>query len=198
MALPLDDGMTKIISDYSINLGSGIPQVYGSGLFYNYVLQQKSKSTDLRGYNTAIDVEGIKFYYDIKSANILGTNYICVCQPNSLQWVEYMRYTGFKAGTKPGASQFFTLPLPMQVGSEIVPVLFDVQLRYNDCAATFTDAYYGNQITLEKGYNLILSKTSGLFCIPADAYRGTDRLKGNRGTLLYEIDNNCDNCVADI
>jgi len=76
----------------------------------------------------------------------------------------------------------------------VLPILFDVQLRYNDCATVFTDAYYGTQTTLQKGYNLIISKTSGLFTIPKDAYRGTDRLVGNRGTLLYEIENVCDNC----
>ena len=195
LALPLDDGLTEILSDYAINMGMGQPQVFGSGLFYNFMLQQKAKSANFSGYNTAIEAAGLKFYHDLQSANILGTNQILVCQPNSLQWVEYMRYTGFKAGLKPGASQFFILPIPMQVGADVVPVMFDVQLRYNDCAETFTDAYYGTPIVLEKGYNLILSKTSGLFTIPADAYRGTDRLVGNRGTLLYEIENVCDNCV---
>jgi hypothetical protein len=191
----LNDGMTKIMSDYKINLGSGIPQVVGSGLFYNYLLQQPSKSADMTGYDTSIMAAGVKFYHDLQSASILGTDHILVCQPNVLQWVEYLQYTGFKAGIKPGASQFFTIPLPMQVGSDIVPVYFDVQLRYNDCAQIFTDEIYQQPITLQKGYNLIISKTSGLFTIPNDAYFPSDRMFGNRGTLLYEIDNNCDICT---
>jgi hypothetical protein len=107
-----------------------------------------------------------------------------------------MRYTGFKAGVKPGASQFFVIELPMQMGNDVIPVKFDVQLRYNDCDETFTDAYYGTPLTLHKGYNLIISKTSGLFAIPADAYRATDPMVGNRGTLRYALSNNCDTCVS--
>lgn len=194
LALPLDDGLTEILTDYSVNMGMGEPQVFGSGLFYNFMLQQKAKSANFSGYNTAIEAAGMKFYHDLQTATIFGANQIIVCQPNSLQWIEYMQFTGFKAGIKPGASQFFTLPLPVQIDADVLPILFDVQLRYNDCATVFTDAYYGTQTTLQKGYNLIISKTSGLFTIPKDAYRGTDRLVGNRGTLLYEIENVCDNC----
>jgi hypothetical protein len=193
--LLLNDGLTEILSDYKINGGSGMPQIFGSGLFFNYMLQQKSKSADQSGYNSAIEAAGLKFYHDMQAAGILGANEIVVAQPNSLQWVEYMHYTGFKAGVKPGASQFFTLPLPVQMGTDVIPVLFDVQLRYNDCAETFTDAYYGTALSLQKGYNLIISKHSGLFTIPADAYRATDLLTGNRGTLRYEITNACDVCA---
>jgi hypothetical protein len=189
----LTDGMTQILSDYIINGGSGIPQVVGSGLFHNYMLQQPSKSADQTGLDTSIMAAGVKFYHDLQAANIFGANEILVVQPNALQWVEYLQYTGFKAGMK-GTSEFFTLKLPMQVGSEVIPIEFDVQLRYNDCDVAYTDAYYGTALTLHKGYNIIISKKSGLFTIPSDAYRGTDPLVGNRGTLLYSITNTCDNC----
>ena len=190
----LTDGLNQILADYTINAGKGVPQIVGSGLFHNFMLQQNAKSADGAGYNTAIQAAGVKFYHDLQAANIFGANEILVVQPNALQWVEYMQYTGFKAGQKPGASEFFTVKLPMQIGTEVIPVEFDVQLRYNDCAETFTDAYYGTTSTLQKGYNLIISKTSGLFTIPADAYRATDPLVGNRGTLLYTITNTCDSC----
>lgn len=193
--LRLNDGLTQILSDYKINGGRGVPQVYGSGLFFNFMLQQASKTGyNGTGFDTSVQAAGLKFFHDLQAAAILGANEIVVCQPDSLQWVEYMQYTGFKAGQKPGASQFFTLPLPMQIGTEVIPVEFDVQLRYDDCPATYTDAYYGTSISVDKGYNLIISKKSGLFMIPADAYRATDPLTGNRGTLRYQITNSCDAC----
>ncbi len=190
----LTDGLTLLLSDYKINGGIGTPQIFGSGLFYNFMLQQASKSADQTGFDTSVMAAGVKFYHDLQAANILGANEIVVCQPNSLQWVEYLQYKGFKAGVKPGASEFFTIMLPFQNGADVIPIEFDVQLRYNDCAETFTDAYYGTPLTLQKGYNLILSKKSGLFTIPADAYRATDPLFGNRGTLNYTVTNTCDNC----
>ena len=56
----------------------------------------------------------------------------------------------------------------------VTPVNFDAQLKYDDCGGTYTDAYSGQSVSLEKGYNLILSKTFGLYQIPADAYRMED------------------------
>lgn len=187
--LLLTDGLTQILSDYKVNAGTGTPQVFGSGLFFNFMLQQAAKSADQRGLDTAIQAAGIKFYHDLQAANILGANEILVVQPNALQWVEYLEYTGFKAGVKPDGSQFFTLPLPVQMGSEVMLIDFDVQMKYNSCAETITDAYYSTPLTVQKGWQIIISKRSGLFTIPADAYRATDPLAGNRGTLLYQITN---------
>lgn len=187
--LLLTDGLTQILSDYKVNAGTGVPQVWGSGLFFNFMVQQAAKANDQRGLDTAIQAAGLNFYHDLQAANILGANQIVVAQPNSLQWVEYMEYTGFKAGVKPDGSEFFVLPLPVQIGSEVKLIDFDIQIRYNSCAETVTDAYYGTPLTLEKGWQIIISKRSGLFQIPADAYRATDPLVGNRGTLRYTITN---------
>jgi hypothetical protein len=190
----LTDGLNQILADYTINGGKGVPQVFGSGLFHNFMLQQNAKSADQSGYNTAIQAAGVKFYHDLQAANVLGANEIIVAQPNTLQWIEYMQYTGFKAGLKPDGSEFFVISLPMQIGADVKLIDFDVQLKYNSCPEIFTDAYYGTTSTLQKGYNIIISKKSGLFTVPADAYRGTDLLTGNRGTLLYSITNTCDSC----
>lgn len=187
--LPLDNGLTQILADYKNNGGRGTPQVWGSGLFYNFLLQQPSKSADNSGFDTSVMAAGVKFYHDLSAASILGTNQIGVYEPNAIQIVEYMEYTGFKAGTKPGASIFGVLTLPMMSNGEVLPVDFDFQLKYNDCQTTMTDAYYGTTLTLEKGFNLIISKQCGLFTIPDSAFRINDELYGNRGSYRYTITN---------
>ena len=186
---PLNDGETRILSDYKINGGKGRPMVVGSGLMYQYMLQQIAKSPNNAGIDTRIFANAMTFFHDLSAPTNLGSNQIIVYQPNAIQMVEYMEYTGFKAGPKPGASIFGTLSLPMGMGDEVLPVEFDWQLRYSDCATTMTDAYYGTTLTLQKGYNFILSKQCGLFAIPSQAYRATDVLNGNRGSLRYTITN---------
>lgn len=185
----LTDGLTKVLSDYSINGGKGIPQVVGSGLMFNFMLQQASKVADQSGFDTTIMAAGLKFYHDLTASSALGTNQFIVYEPNAIQLVEYMEYTGFKAGPKPGASSFGVIPLPMVVGGEVKPVLFDYQLKYNDCTTTISDMYYGTTITLEKGFNLILSKQCGLFTIGTQAFRATDVLNGNRGSYRFTATN---------
>lgn len=191
----LTDGITKILSDFQINSGRGTPIVWGSGLMNNFMNQLPARSANQSGYNPAIEAQGLKWYFDQKSQSVLGANQIGVMEANALQWVEYLEFTGFKKGQFPGNSIFGVLPLPMRISNgDLKKVWFDYQLRYSDCAKTITDQYYGTPITLQKGWTLILSKHSGLFTIPSDAYRGTDVLSGNRGTYRYTITNNCDNC----
>lgn len=191
----LTDGLTQIMSDYMINLGSGTPQVWGSGLMNNFMLQLASTGMNQSGFNPAIQAAGMKWYFDQTSAGVLGANQIIVAQPNTVQWVEYLQYTGFKGGVKPGSSIFGTFTLPMFLNeTQIAPIGFDFQLKYNDCATSMTDQYYGTTFTMQKGWSLIISKKSGLYTLPNDAYRGTDTMSGNRGTLRYEITNTCDNC----
>jgi hypothetical protein len=185
----LTDGMTQILADYKNNGGMGVPKVWGSGLMYNFLLQQASKSADQSGFDTSVMARGVNFFHDLSAGSILGSNQIVVYEPNAIQMVEYLEYTGFKAGAKPGASFFGVLTLPMVSNGEILPVDFDFQLKYNDCQTTLTDAYYGTELVLEKGYNLIISKQAGLFTIPDDAYRINDELYGNRGSLRYTLTN---------
>jgi hypothetical protein len=185
----LTQGLTQIFADYKTNGGRGIPKIWGSGLMYNFLLQQPSKSFDQSGFDSSVMAKGVNFFHDLSATSILGTNEIVVYEPNAVQIIEYLEYTGFKAGAKPGGSFFGTCTLPMKLNGEVLPVDFDFQLKYNDCQTTMTDAYYGSELVLEKGYNLILSKQSGLFTIPDDAFRINDILHGNRGSLRYTITN---------
>jgi hypothetical protein len=185
----LTQGLTQILADYKNNGGMGTPKIWGSGLFQNFMFQQGSKSFDQSGFNSSVMAAGVNYFNDISATSILGANEIVVYEPNAIQIVEYLEYTGFKGGQKPGASFFGILTLPAIFNGEVVPVDFDFQLKYNDCQTTLTDAYYGGELVLEKGFNLIITKQSGLFTIPDDAFRINDILHGNRGSLRYTITN---------
>ena len=186
---PLNQGITEILQDYQFNEGSGTPKMVGEGLPHSFFLQQIAKDNDQSGINSAILARGIQFFYDPFIATAFAADQAMVYEPEAVQIVEYMEYKGFKAGVKPGGSTFFTMFLPMRNGEKVTPVEFDVQLRYNDCEVTETDAYYGTSLTLSKGWSVIISKQCALWSIPSGAYRGTDVLSGNRGSYRYAFTN---------
>ncbi len=188
---PLASGATEILTDYSINLLSGNPIVLAdpAGLWSKFNKQQYAKSPNFAGLNTVLEASRFMSFEDAKVSSLLAINDILVIEPNSVQIVEYMVYTAYKSGWKPGASMFGTIPLPVQVNDRVVPVEFDYQLRYSDCATTLTDQYYGTPIAIQRGYTLILSKKTGLFQIPSDAYRAIDPNVGVNGVLRYSITN---------
>ena len=183
----LSAGVTKLMADYKQNRMNGRPIIVGAGLMYNWFLQSAATTgSSFTGLDTRVQAAGMDFFldYDVDAAIGGTTNDILVYEKDAIQIVEYMKYQGFKAGAKPGASIFGTITLPMQNSDgTLVPVKFDYQLRYNDCAVT------EGGVTYEKGYNMILSKNFGLYTIPTDAYKSTDVLYGNRGSLAYNVTN---------
>jgi len=160
------------------------------------MLEQAAKSPNQAGLDSRIQSGQVDFYYSEEFANQLGANNIGVDEKDAVQIVEYLRYQGFKAGVKPGGSVFGTIPVPIVTpNGEVKAVMFDFQLRYNDCAQAFTDAYTGASLgNLPKGYNFILSKQFGLYTLPTDAYKVGDTLRGNRGSLRYNVTNSCETC----
>ena len=191
--VPLNNAPTEILSDFQLNSMTGRPLVVGAGLMYNWALNQPViGGPNASGIDIARQIANFDFFYDLEIEQQLGSNHIVVMEKDAIQLVEYLEYQGWKAGTKPGASTFGTVTLPMMQGGQLVPVQFDYQLRYNDCAQDFT--VDDETVTLQKGYNLILSKRFGLYTIPTTAYRTGDPLAGNRGTLRYVINNDCDTC----
>lgn len=195
--LSLTDGLTQILSDFRLNNMAGRPIVVGGGLFNNFMMQQASKLGGLNGFDTRIQAAGLDFFYDNDVADIIDTNNILVYEKNAVQLVEYLKYRGFKAGQK-GTSVFGIAPLPFYTttasgGMQLLPINVDLQLKYNDCEAEFDTGGYGTT-TLQKGWNMIVSKNYGLWTIPSTAYQAADPLSGNRGSLLYDITNDCDTC----
>ena len=193
---PLDQGMNKLLTDYKRNEGFGRPQVVGAGFMLSYAMQQFGKAGfDESGVDSRIPFGAIDYYYDEDVESKWGSNQIGVFQPNAVQLVEYLRYQGFKAGSKPGASEFSVISMPVFMGKEDVAVLdFDLQVKYYDCAETITDAYTGGSLDIEKGWSIILSKQFGLYTLGSTEYRAEDPLTGNRGSLRYTLTNDCDSC----
>lgn len=187
--LPLHDGITELMSDMTVNLVSGEPFIVGNGLWLNYFQQQKSKGIAQNGLNTAVEAGGLKFLYDNSSISLLGANQALAFEANATQIVEYLKFQGFKSGTR-GTSDFGVISLPYQATSNLVKMVdFDYQLKYNDCPTVITDEYYGTTTTLDRGYQLILSKTCGLFQIPQGAYSAADPNYGVNGSFRYVATN---------
>lgn len=188
--LALNGGITKVLTDYTNNLGYGKPHVIGNGLIQGYFQQQRSKGNAQNGLNSSIESGDMMYHQDVDSVSLLGANQFITLQPNVAQIVETYKYKGVFAGYK-GNSYFFTMMLPYQATpNQVEMVEFDAQLKYFDCPGNvMTDAYYGTSLTVGRGWNLILSKTCGLFQIPQDAYRAADDLFGNNGILRYTLTN---------
>lgn len=191
----LTTGMPKLMGDYKLNNLSGTPNVVGAGLFYQYMLTQPYKGLDQSGFNSAMATSMVNFFADQDFANIVGSNHIGVFEPGSIQLVEYLEYTGFKAGQKPGASEFGVIALPAVASDgSLLPVKFDWQLKYIDCPTTLTDAYSGSTATYQKGWSFIMKKDFGLFQVPSDSYRQEDGQYSVNGSLRYNVTNACDTC----
>lgn len=191
------EGFPRLLGDYRKNNLTGRPQIVGAGNFANVALAQAMRSgADQFGYDYRIALAGFDFWMDQNFDDVVGSNVIGVFEPGAVKMVEYNRYTGDKAGNK-GVSEFFQIVLPYvdPLSNIVVPVRFDAQLKYDDCGSTYTDAYSGQSVSLEKGYNLILSKTFGLFQIPSDAYRHEDAQRSVNGALRYTVTTNCDTCA---
>ena len=191
------EGFPRLLADYRKNNLTGRPQVVGGGNFLNVIMANGLKTgADQFGMDTRIALAGMDFYFDQDFDSVIASNNIGVFEPGAVKFVSYDRYTGFKAGNK-GVSEFFQITLPYidNVTGLVTPVNFDAQLKYDDCGGTYTDAYSDQSVTLEKGYNLILSKTFGLYQIPADAYRMEDSQFLVNGALLYSVTTNCDTCA---
>jgi hypothetical protein len=191
----LTTGMPKLMGDYKLNNLSGTPNVVGAGLFYQYMLTQPYKGLDQSGFNSALSTGLINFYADQDFADTVGSNQIGVFEPGAVQLVEYLEYTGFKAGQKPGASEFGVIALPAVASDgSLLPVKFDWQLKYIDCPTTLTDAYSGSSSTYQKGWSFIMKKDFGLFQLPSDSYRQEDGNYSVNGALRYNVTNACDTC----
>jgi hypothetical protein len=193
--LPLNDGMTRVLAEtIKAEFAPGKPQVVGNGLALNYFQQQRAKGLAQSGLNTVIEAGDMDFYYDQFTQTSLGANEMLVISPESMQLVEFDRYVGPTFAGMHGTSQFGTFVLPMQIGTNLnkVDVSFDFQLRYIDCPSGVAELsdYYGSPLSGFRGYQMIISKTCGLFQVPTtQAYQPGDFMAGSNGVLRYTLTN---------
>lgn len=194
----LNTGITKILADAQDNEFCGAINLVGSGLMNNFTIQQMVSCCNAAGVDMS-RFSGFNWYNDVYAKTAWGTNQVGVFSEGSVGLIDLVRYKGFRAGKK-GTSEFFTLPMPVpcpNCNGGYETLIFDAQLRYFDCPGDI-DPECGDSVPFNRGYQLIISKSFGLFNIPSDAYQndvaydtdcGVDRLSGNNGTLRYTITN---------
>jgi hypothetical protein len=193
---PLTEGLNEVFAQAQDNqFANGKLQIFGSGLFRNFMLNQPAKTFDQSGLNTVIQAMGVDFFYDIKAQSILGANQFAVVSPDSIQLVEFPRYSGAYGGRKM-TSDFGSFYLPMNVVDSYgqvtqKEVLFDFQLKYLDCpsAVAATNDYYGSPNSGYRGWQMIISKTCGLFQLPTNQYRASDILDQTNGIIRFTATN---------
>ena len=170
----LGDGIVKLIYDYQLNEIAGTPQIVGNGIITQYdILQSLKRGIDGGGFGA----NPVNVYPDVNTVSAWGANHFGVFVPGLTSFVDYNKYVGNFAGMK-GGSLFFTMPVPVQLANgTLTTLVFDCQLKYNDCPDT--------ELEINRGYVIQISKNYSLFNAPADMFKNTDRMKGFNGSLHY-------------
>jgi hypothetical protein len=189
---PLTDGFTKLIDQAQQNeFNIQDAMLVGSGLINAYMIQHMfgAKGLAQNGLNTAALAMGKNYFFDIDAANAWGANKFGVFDKGSVQFLDVNRFTGFKAGVRPG-SIFFNAPLPLADAfgdPSISKMNFDFQIRYIDCPQSVE--IDGTPTDVGRGWIVTIGKSFHQVNLPSDLYKTGDRLEGNNGTLLYTASN---------
>ena len=185
-------GIGKLLADAQDNEFSGMPLLAGGGLFNNFMNEKGFSTAGFTGINNAQAMQQLKWYYDNytqASSGAWGIDRIGMFSKGSVGFVDLQKYVGFRAGTR-GISTFFQISLPVmpaQNDGTADLMTFDAQLRYIDCPTEISTGY--STVTVNRGWQLIISKNYDLFQLPTDAYQTGDPLYGNNGALLYQVSN---------
>lgn len=174
----LTDGYVKLLTDMKANEVAGDVMIVGNGLVNAVDAYQKLKSgLDARGFGSL----ALNAYDDVESATLWGANHFGAFAKGTIGLVDFNKYVGAYAGEK-GGSIFFTLPIPTILSNgEYSALTLDAQLKYVDCPVYDGE---GHKVA-DRGWKLILSKSFGLFNLPADAHSAADRLNGVNGAFHY-------------
>ena len=185
----LSTGWAELLNDLDVNEVSGTPIIVGGGIFNKFMRSRSFQTTQLSGLTNSL-YNDFKYYYDNYTQTSWGSNQIAVLAPGTYGFVDLQKYISFRAGYK-GTSFFFQIMLPVNNGQSdgtAEMMIFDAQLKYIDCPTTVYNGY--SNVTVNRGWQLIVSKNYGLFQQPTDAYTSGDVLAGNNGALRYTITNN--------
>lgn len=189
----LDNGIVAMMQDMQENEICGEPCIVGGGL---YAAWDKARMLACCN-NAGLDLSrtGVpNFFFDKNSQTIWGADSVGVFAPGSVKFISRNKYVRGFAGQK-GTSFFTTLPLPVNefgcADDCLRDLVLDMQLKYFDCP---TDD--GNGGTIDRGWQVILSKDFALWTQPTDAFASGDPLEGTNGTLKYFISNDTYNGPA--
>lgn len=190
--LILDNGIIDMLRDFQENEICGEPCLVGGGLFAAYEMSRVAACCNAAG----LDLSRIgipRFFFDKDTQSLWGTNTVGAFAPGSVKMIERLKYKRSFAGGPKGTSYFFTAPLPIAEFGCADPCQvteFDVQLRYIDCPTEVNVG--GSPQTLNRGWQVIVSKNVALWVQPQTAYASADELYGTNGTLKYFVSNNAD------
>lgn len=187
----LDAGVIRFLADLKDNEICDELCMVGSGLFANYENLKLAACCSAAGIDMgAWALPG--FTFDKDTATGWGTNNFAILAKNSVKMMSRDKYTGAFAGAK-GGSIFFNVAFPVNefncvdMAQCLRDLSFDVQMRYIDCPTEIMVA--GVLTTLNRGWEVILSKNFNLWVMPTTAYAVGDPLAGTNGTLLYNVTN---------
>lgn len=186
----LDNGVVDLMRDMQENELCGDPCIIGGGLFAGFNIAQAMTCCNQAGMD--ISKLGLpKFYFDKDTQQIWGNNSVGVLAPGSVKFIGRNKYQGAFAGQK-GTSYFMTMPLPIaefgcNVDDCLRQLIFDVQLKYIDCPTVVT--LNGVNTTVNRGWEVIISKEFALWVQPKTAYAAGDELYNTNGTLKYFVTN---------
>lgn len=191
----LSSGILEILNDAQLNEFAGEPIFVANGLMNKFQIAKAKNAIALaqNGVNLA-QLEGYKYYHDIKSTTEWGTDYVGVFAPGTVGFVDIDRYIAWKTG-KHGNSWFAQVALPIETVAGGAPVMvnFNIQIKEVDCPQDI-QTQYQDFTKSDRGYQVIITKAYGLWQMPGDTVQGTDRLNGVNGALRFQLSNDCDPC----
>jgi hypothetical protein len=197
--MQLNDGIIALLSDLRDNELCDEPCIVGGGNFSAYDIARMASCCSSAG----VDAGRLglpPFWFDKDTQDIWGANTIGVFAKGSVKFISYNKYLGAFGGVK-GNSIFFTAPFPVDEFAGCADMLqclrdlrLDVQMRYIDCPTQITVNGAGDPVTVNRGWQVILSKDFQLWAQPLNAYAAGDELESTNGTLLYYVDNDCVDC----
>lgn len=186
----LDDGIVDVLRDMQENEICADPCFIGGGLWSAWNMSQVMACCNQAG----MDLSRIglpRFFFDKSTQSIWGENSAAMLSPGSVKFIGRNKFAGAFAGQK-GTSFFTKLPLPVEEfgcnnDSCLRDLVFDLQLRYIDCPTTINVGE--TPTTVNRGWEVIISKEYALWVQPTNAYAADDDLEGTNGTLKYFLSN---------
>ena len=100
--------------------------------------------------DTRIALAGMDFYFDQDFDGVIAANNIGVFEPGAVSSFPTTVTPASRLATRRIGVLQITLPYIDNVDRIVTPVNFDAQLKYDDCGGTYTDAYSGQSVSLEK------------------------------------------------
>lgn len=195
--LTLNDGIIELLNDLRENENCDDVCVVGGGIISAYDIARPTIGLSQAGVDgSKLSWPGV--FFDKATQTIWGQDAFGVFAKGSVKFIGRNRYAGPFGGAK-GNSIFLTVPFPVGEFAGCTDFLeclrdlrVDVQMRYIDCPTEIE--VNGTPTTVNRGWQVILSKYFNMWVQPTNAYASTDPLEGTNGTLLYYAMNECRDC----